>query len=157
VVQIATSHTVSFFGFSEAGTALGFGQGQFYSGSRGSVITYESYQLTDTLYRNLIFAKALANISNSSIPAINRILLTLFPGRGNCWVSEGSSALAYFGFSEAKAAGFGQAPFWSGGSFSQLSAVYNFTFVLSGIDLAMINSGVLPTPTGVRAIIAAPH
>ncbi len=139
----------AFFGFKESGTALGFGQAQFWAGQ----LMTTAFQLNDQLYRNLIFAKALANISDCSIPSINKILLTMFPGRGNCWVADTGGVVPYFGFAESTTAvGFGQGPFWSGSALTQMTATYTFTFPLSNIDLAMINSGVLPTPTGVQPI-----
>ena len=140
-----------FFGFKESGTAVGFGQGQFYA---GYPIT-SNYQLSDTQFRRLIQAKALANISNGSIHSINKILLTLFPGRGQCYVQEGTPApAAYFGFKESgTAVGFGQGPFYTTGSSINMTMSYTFTFALSPVDYAIINSGVLPKPAGVSASV----
>ena len=60
-------------------------QSPFYS---GAVLT-SNFNLSDDAFRTLIFAKALANISDGSIPAINQLLLNLFPRRGNCYVTDG--------------------------------------------------------------------
>src|ERR1700724_17387 len=76
----------NYFGFEEAGSqATGFNQGSFYSGQG----TSSNFVLADSGYRLLLFAKALANICDGSIPAINQILLNLFPGRGHCYVVDG--------------------------------------------------------------------
>ena len=103
----------AFLGFAQAGLpGVGWSQGPFYSGKQ---LTY-NYQLSDETYRNLILAKALANVCNGSLPSINRILLQMFRGRGNCWVAEHSGYVPYFGFEQAGAAayGFDQAPFYPG-------------------------------------------
>src|SRR6266566_2744681 len=75
VLQIAAG---SFFGFQEANDRTGFNQSPFYAGQP----TTTSFSLTDQAYRKLIFAKAAANITDSSIPAINQLLMNLFPNRG---------------------------------------------------------------------------
>lgn len=144
-----------YFGFKEAGSeAQPFGQGQFYS---GDPLT-SNYNLSDNAYRTLILAKALANICDGSIPAINQLLLNLFPGRGNCYVTEGMGLTTrYFGFDEAgtvNSESFGFAPFYSGQSFGVMSMTYTFTFPLTPVEFAILEqSGVLPTPTGVSAQI----
>lgn len=60
----------------------------------------DNFRLSDQAYRLLIYAKAAANITDGSIPAINRILISLFPGRGNCYVTEVRPS-PFFGFAEA--------------------------------------------------------
>lgn len=70
--------------------------GPFYDGA----ITSENFRLADEAYRRLILAKAAANICNGSIPAINAILMRIFPGRGNAYVTEREPD-SYFGFGEA--------------------------------------------------------
>lgn len=85
-----------------------------------------NYQLSDDSFRVLLYAKALSNISNGSIPSINTILRTLFPGRGNCYVIDGLN----------------------------MTLVYKFNFVLAAVELAiLLQSGVLPKPVGVSATI----
>lgn len=159
------------FGFSEAGDAQPWGQapfgtqqiwlgvdpnaggGVFYAG--GSITS--NYSMADQLYRTLIYAKAAANITSGSIPAINKILLGIFAGRGNCYVQE-STYPDLFGFAEAgDAEPFGQAPFYAGGGLSHLNISYVFTFPLTPVDIAIVEqSGVLPTPIGRLVNIVAP-
>lgn len=140
------------FGFDEAGDALTFGQGPFYGGASLT----ENFALDDKSYRTLIFAKALANISANTIPAINQMLLNLFPNRGNCYVTEGQVGDPYFGFSESTTGfGFDQAPFYGGQPLPEnMTMTYTFEFALSPVELAIVQqSGVLPKPTGVKATV----
>ena len=44
--------------------------------------------LTDDAFRVLILVKALSNISRTAVPIFNRMLMQLFPGRGNAYVSD---------------------------------------------------------------------
>lgn len=117
--------TEVFLGFAQAiggGNIDAFGQAPFYN---GAALT-SNFRLTDSAYRQLIFAKALANISDGSIPSINQILLNLFPNRGNCYVIDNLD----------------------------MSLVYQFNFVLSPLELAIVSSsGVLPKPVGVSATV----
>lgn len=156
-------------GFAEQGNAQGFADGSFALGARyaavdpnagggafynGQALT-SNYALSDLQYRRLIYAKAAANITNGSIPAINGILLSLFPGRGNCYVQEGMAA-TYFGFAESgNTAPFGQAIFYGGQIIPTMQYQIVFRFDLSPVDLAIVqNSGVLPKPAGVAASIS---
>lgn len=142
----------NWFGFEEATPgSYTFGQGSFYSGASLT----SNYSLSDEAYRTLIFAKAAANITDGSIPAINRILMTLFPHRGNAYVTEGSHAGEWFGFAESvNAQGFNQAAFYSGSAIPTMTMSYVFEFQLSPVELAIVqNSGVLPKPTGVQASV----
>ena len=146
-----------YFGFDEATnlSASPFGQAPFYSGQT----TTSNYELSDNAYRLLIFAKAAANICDGSIPAINQILMNLFPGRGNAFVTDGRNAPTigtYFGFAEGYAAGFNQAQFGDFLSFPTLpgnmTMVYTFEFALQPFEIAIVTqSGVLPKPAGVLA------
>lgn len=141
------------FGFAEATPgAETFDYGPFYS---GAVLT-ENYTLSDQAYRRLIFAKAASNITNGSIPAINQILMGLFPNRGNAYVTEGVDNGAWFGFAEStNSNGFDQEPFYNGSSIANMVMTYTFAFTLTPLDLAIVqNSGVLPKSTGVEARIA---
>lgn len=110
-----------YFGFDEAlPGVLPFNQGVFYS---GQALT-SNYRLTDQAYRTLILAKAMSNICDGSIPAINQILLSLFPDRGNCYVADDGA----------------------------MELTYTFEFELSPLEQAIVfQSGVLPTPCGVTA------
>lgn len=148
---------VEYLGFEEAsagGQAFPFGQAPFYS---GQTLT-SNYNLTDSSFRLLILAKALFNICDGSIPAINQLLLTLFPGRGNCYVTEGIGAAArYLGFEESGVINsdpFGQSPFYAGQPYMPMTMTYTFNFKLTPAEFAIVTqSGVLPTPCGVSASI----
>jgi hypothetical protein len=69
----------TFFGF-QNGTSpeefAPFGQEPFYNGSATSF----TYLLTDEIYRTVIMAKALSNISEVTAPAVNQLLHNVFPG-----------------------------------------------------------------------------
>lgn len=115
------------FGFSgpDGSSGLPFGQAPFYN---GQPIT-ANYALADAPYRVLIYAKALANITDGSIPSINQILLNLFPGRGRCYVTDGQN----------------------------MTMTYTFEFELTPVELAIVSqSGVLPRPAGVKATVVTP-
>lgn len=85
VTRILTVQTGRFFGFEEQGITVDpFNQSPFYAGVPSSA----NFSLSDSAFRSLIYAKALFNITNGSIPAINQILRTLFPNRGNAFVTE---------------------------------------------------------------------
>ena len=112
-----------YFGFAEATTlsADPYNQSPFYS---GQPLT-SNYALTDAGFRTLIYAKALANISDNSVPSVNRILMTLFAGRGNAWVAD------------------------NGG----MQITYTFSFLLTPVESAIVTqSGVLPKGTGVKVL-----
>jgi len=150
-----TVQTGEYFGFAEASPgSFGWNQRPFYSGQPAT----DNYPLSDDAFRLLILAKAAANICDGTIPAINQLLLALFPGRGNCYVQEGiTGADVYFGFAEASSPeikGWNQAPFYAGEAINNMKITYVFEFALTPVELALIqNSGVLPTPTGVEASI----
>lgn len=115
-----------------AGTYFGFAQGQpgtqpWNQGTwfSGGTLT-NNFVLADAPYRTLIFAKALANISDGSIPSINAILMALFPGRGNAFCTDGLD----------------------------MTMTFTFTFPLSPVELAIVGqSGALPRPCGVAATV----
>ncbi len=143
---------VSWFGFDEAlPGSEPFGQGAFFS---GSTLT-NAFALSDDTFRTLIYAKAMANISNGSIPSINSILMALFPGRGNCYVTDGAQNGSWFGFEESTTAQpFGQAAFYDGESIQSMVMSYVFSFPLQPYELAIVEqSGVLPKPCGVAASV----
>lgn len=120
---IEVPSTQSYFGFEEmpdAGSTFPFDI--FFSGSIGT----NNFQLSDSAFRVLIFAKALANISDGSIPSINQLLLNLFPNRGDCYVTDGED----------------------------MTMTYTFEFGLSAVELVIVQqSGVLPKPVGVAAAV----
>src|SRR6185503_7265045 len=114
----------------------GFNTAPFYFGVPSS----QTYILPDSVYRVLILAKALSNISNGSIPAINQILINLFckPWHGNAYVSEGELDQAFFGFAESTTAlPFNQGIFYDGSpSFENMLMTYIFDFELTDLELA---------------------
>lgn len=115
--------SITYLGNEEAGSWTGFGQGILYSGGG----TTTNFTLSDPDYRTLIYAKAASNITDGSIPAVNQILLTLFPQRGACFVADGLN----------------------------MSVTYTFNFALSPVELAIVQfSGVLPTAAGVTPNIS---
>ncbi|ACR29233.1 DUF2612 domain-containing protein [Burkholderia glumae] len=111
-------------GFSEAGTfsATPFGSGTLYS---GSTLT-RNFALEDTPFRTLILVKALANISDGSIPGYNQLLRNLFAGRGRCYVND----------------------------LGNMQLRYTFEFFLEPYEVAILTqSGALPRPTGVLSSV----
>jgi Protein of unknown function (DUF2612) len=117
-------NTAKFFGFDEAGnvSADPFNVSPFFVGQPLTT----NFNLDDEPYRTLVFAKAFANICDGSIKSINQMLRTLFPGRGNCFVTDGLN----------------------------MTMAYTFQFQLSPVELAIVSqSGVLPKSTGVLASV----
>jgi hypothetical protein len=128
VLQVASG---TFFGFSNANdlSEVGWSQtGIWYSGAGAT----GNFALTDQAFRTLIYAKALYNIWDGSIPGINNILMTLFASSGDAWVVD------------------------SGG----MKLIYSFSFQLSPIQQSIMGSGVIPIPSGVsfsiRELATAP-
>lgn len=115
----------AYLGFEEAGTPTTltpFNTAPFYAGAPLTSV----YALSDTAYRMLILAKGLFNITDGSIPAINRILRLLFPDRGPCYVVDNLD----------------------------MTMEYKFEFALTPVEQAIVEqSGVLPRPTGVSATV----
>lgn len=112
----------NYFGFSESADGHSFNESPFYG---GGTLT-QNFALSDAAYRRLILAKALANICDGSIPAINQILVNLFSQYGNCYVTDGGD----------------------------MTMTYTFGSTLSVVDFAIVSqSGVLPRPAGVSATI----
>ena len=78
--------------------------------------------LADDAYRTVILTKALANICDCTIPAINALLSILFAGRGKSYVIN------------------------TGG----MACTYRFEFVLTPLEFAILTqSGAIPQPAGV--------
>lgn len=138
VIQLGVSTYFGFTGVTGRTNASGdsFGGGPapsgaapFYSGGA----TTTNFSLGDDGYRVLILAKALANICDGSIPAINQILINLFlapvPGRtGNCYCTDGNDMTMTYTFS--------------------------VTPPLTPIELAIVENGnVLPRSIGVPATV----
>jgi len=123
VLQVAQSR---FFGFADATHDFDpWNQSPYYSGQGFT----SNYALTDEAYRQLILAKALANITDGSIPALNRILQLLFGAQGKAYVTD------------------------PGG----MAMTYTFEFQPTPVQLAILTqSGVFPRPTGVAVSIVTP-
>ena len=80
--------------------------------------------------------------------------MMLFPGNGNCYVTDGNHESSYFGFAEAETClPFNQGVFYDDESVPSMSMQYVFQSDLSAVDLAIVNSGVLPKPVGVSVSI----
>jgi hypothetical protein len=115
--------TQKYLGFAEAGqlSADPFNQSPLYS---GEALTGNS-TLSDDAFRTLIMAKAAANIWDGSIPGLNLILRTLFPGL-ICYVTDGQN----------------------------MTMTYTFMFTLTALQIAILQgTNVLPRPAGVSATI----
>ncbi len=99
-----------------------FGQAPFYNGPPAT----NTYTLSDDAYRVLILAKALANISATTSPALNQLLQNLFPGRGRCYVND----------------------------LGHMQMRYTFEFYLKPYEVAIVtSSGVLPHPAAVQVFV----
>lgn len=98
--------------------------GTFYGGGTST----QSYLLDDPSYRVLILAKALANISSTTVPAFNQLLQNLF-GVGTTYVTDPGD----------------------------MTFVITLNFVPTAVQLAILqNSGVIPRPAGVSFTVAHP-
>jgi hypothetical protein len=82
-----------------------------------------NYALSDDAYRVLLMAKAAANIWDGSTLGLNRILRILFPGQV-AYVTDNLNMTMH----------------------------YVFGFTLTAVQSAIINSGVLPRPSGVAIV-----
>lgn len=154
VKRVLQAAPFTYFGFGEATDRTGFDQAPFYDGQPLTT----NVALSDEVYRLLIFAKAAYNITDGSIPAINKILMGLFPNRGNCYVTDGHNAPRdlWFGFGEAgDRASFGSGPFMDSllpSLPNNMTLTYVFEFVLQPFEIAIVTqSGALPKPVGVLA------
>jgi Protein of unknown function (DUF2612) len=116
--------SAKYFGFDEAGvlSADPFNQSPLYSGQALN----SNYPLSDDAFRQLILAKAAANIWDGSIPGLNAILRLLFPGE-QAYVTSGRD----------------------------MTMQFVFHFQLSPVQQSIIlTSGVLPFPAGVSVSYA---
>ena len=125
VVHITTGQL--YFGFAEAAdvpltNAQPFDQAPFFDGS----VVNDNYSLSDSAFRQLIFVKALSNITDCSIPSINQILRNLFGQLGDAYCTD----------------------------LGNMQMTYTFNFVISPVDYAIITeSGAMPKPAGVYATV----
>lgn len=116
---------------STGASGVPFRQGPFYHGE--SLTT--NFSLLDGPYRGLILAKALANITDSTVPSINQILINLF-GAGGPFELAGNSYVEDLGGMEM---------------------AYVFSSTLDPVQTAIIfQSGVLPRPAGVLSSVVSP-
>lgn len=126
VGRVLTISAGEYFGFETGGGDTSFqpfNSAPFFTGNP----FVNNFSLLDPAYRQLILAKALSNICDGSIPAINQLLLFLFPGRGNCYVADNND----------------------------MTMTYTFNFQLSPVEQAILaQSGVFPRSTGVAVNIA---
>ncbi|MFT8432552.1 DUF2612 domain-containing protein [Acetobacter orientalis] len=125
VERVLTLSTDSFFGFAEPQdlTLQPFNAAPWYSGTQ----TTSNYRLSDEAFRQLINAKALANITDGSMTSLNAILMTLFAGQGDVWVADSGT----------------------------MTLTYTFNFAPSAVQVSLIqSSGVLMRPAGVRVVYA---
>ena len=83
----AEINNVKYLGFRTESVSQGwmtFGAGVFYDGgSFGGGFT-----LTDEAFRIAILAKAFANISDMTVPSLNKMLQSVFSDRGRCYVRD---------------------------------------------------------------------
>lgn len=113
-----------YFGFSQQNEAQPFDQAPFYNGTGET----QTYALADNEYRKLILAKALSNITATTVPAINQMLQNLFADSGRCYVND------------------------TGG----MQMRYTFEFIPTPFQFAVLTqSGALARPAGVDAILIA--
>lgn len=118
-----------YFGFNEATSEdpvvddpQPFNQAPFYNGEQStSTIT-----LSNDIYRKLILMKAASNISDCTIPNMNKLLMHMFGDSGVCYVrNDGDMVMSYV-----------------------------FEFQLSTAERAIVqSSGALPAPAGVTVNI----
>lgn len=116
VIAIAPT---KYLGFNEGGTVsyTPFNDGPLYSGQKLT----SAYSLSNDAFRQLIIAKAAANLWDGSIPGINIILRFLYP-----------MMVAYVVDN------------------NNMTMTYHFGWTLSPVEASVaISSGVLPRPTGV--------
>lgn len=125
VQRVLTISSENFVGFAEASdlTEQGFNTAPWYKGTA----TSSNVSLSDEGFRQLIYAKAMANITDGSILSLNRLLMALFAGQGDAWVED------------------------HGG----MSMIYVFNFIPTDVQVSIIqSSGVLPRPAGVAVSYA---
>lgn len=122
VLNVAAQNYLGFEGVTTNPTTP-FNVGPLYAGGN----TTSNYTLTDSQFRTLIYAKALANIWDGSTPGLNKILLTLLPD------NPGYVVVA-----------------------SPLNIVLTFPTALTNFQAAVVgSSGVLPIPAGVGVTVSS--
>lgn len=113
-----------FFQWDEAGpSSNSWNKAPWY---RYAVDETENYYLADNAFRLLILVKAMANISDGTIATYNKMLMSLFPGRGNAYVVDNFN----------------------------MSITLKFSFPLLPYEKSVLsNSGAFPAPSGQKVII----
>lgn len=118
-----------YFGFNEATSEepviddpQPFNQAPFYNGDQST----STVTLSNEIYRKLILMKAASNISDCTIPNMNKLLMHMFGDSGFCYVrNDGAMVMSYV-----------------------------FEFQLSTAERAIVqSSGALPAPAGVTVNI----
>lgn len=140
------------FGFQEADMEP-FGQAPFFSGQKTA---YNTVALSDDAFRKLLLAKALSNISNCSVPAINSLLRALFAGDRmfkGVWTGV---PLGTFILGQDQLAHYIDVVKYSDACYvtrpENMHMRFVFEFTLTNLELAIVTqSGVLPVPAGVYA------
>ncbi|HHQ6627126.1 TPA: DUF2612 domain-containing protein [Serratia fonticola] len=121
--------TEKYFGFDEATSIPSeindpqpFDQAPFYTGVQET----DTVRLSNDIYRKLIMLKATANITDCTIPSMNKMLMYMFGDSGKAYVrNDGGMVMSYV-----------------------------FEFELSPAELAIVqSSGALPSPAGVTVNI----
>ena len=122
--ELAIPNAPVYFGFNDAlPGSYPFNEAPFYDGTPPAT---QTYLLADDAYRKLILTKALANIAAANAPSINQLLQNMFADRGRCYCND------------------------LGG----MQLRYTFEFDLTPVEYAIVTqSGVLPRPSGVNAIL----
>ncbi|EIZ9495703.1 DUF2612 domain-containing protein [Cronobacter sakazakii] len=127
--QLTVTQNEEYFGFDEATSTppvvddpQPFNQAPFYTGE----VSTSTVTLTNDIYRKLIMMKAAANISDCTIPNLNKLLNFMFGESGRCYVrNDGEMVMSYI-----------------------------FEFPLSTAELAIVqSSGAIPSPIGVTVNI----
>ncbi|MEG1465059.1 MAG: DUF2612 domain-containing protein [Hafnia sp.] len=127
--QLTVTQNEEYFGFDEASSTppvvddpQPFNQAPFYTGE----VSTSTVTLTNDVYRKLIMMKAAANISDCTIPNLNKLLTFMFGDSGRCYVrNDGDMVMSYV-----------------------------FEFPLSTAELAIVqSSGAIPSPIGVTVNI----
>lgn len=141
-----------YFGFFEADYSP-FDDAPFYSGQDAAL---ETVELSDSSYRKLLLAKALANISNCSVPSLNSMLRALFAGEKTFYGDFTGTPIGSFVIGVSPLPGYQVTTAYSDSCYvtrpETMHIRFVFEFSLTDLEWAIVTqSGVLPIPTGVYA------
>ncbi|WP_350307641.1 DUF2612 domain-containing protein [Photorhabdus viridis] len=97
--RLTVNENVKYIGFGEALLNVPtttdpnpFDQAPFYSGESKT----KTIELSDQMYRKLIMMKAMSNISDCTIPNINRMLVYMFSDSGRAYITDdGNMKMSY--------------------------------------------------------------